>query len=103
MGVGDWDGNLATSWCLHCVGGCGVHWSCWGRMDVAEGPQAWGLGFGHLGWGRVHTSQWPGGSGRTQLGHPGQGHREGGTWKTTHRTTTKLTRGRLCGHPKARL
>lgn len=52
MGVKDWKGNLATIWCLHCVGGHGVHWSCLGQMDVTEGPQA------PPGWwqGKMHTS-----------------------------------------------
>lgn len=44
MGVGSWDGNLVTNWCLHSVGGCGVPWSCWGQVKVAEEPQAWVLG-----------------------------------------------------------
>lgn len=102
MGVGDWEGNLVTSWCLHCgrlwcalellgADGCGR-----GSPGLGSGFWAPGLGAG------AHLSV-AGGSGRTQLGHPGQGHREGGTWKTTHRTTTKLTRGRPRGHPKARL
>lgn len=44
MGVGGWEGSLVTNWCLHGVGGCGVPWSCWGQVKVAEEPQAWVLG-----------------------------------------------------------